>query len=83
MAENGTPPAPAEEANESGRAAAPERGVQLDVEKLIESLLSYRSNPGKQVGTCCVLASLLQLHFVCLGVRSDRLAEYAERELEL
>lgn len=76
MAENGTPPAPAEEVNGSGKAAAPERGVQLDVDKMIESLLSYEKNPGKQVGMWCVPASLLQLQrrlLPCSFCRTDRI----------
>lgn len=78
MAESGTPPAP-EEANESGRAGAPERGVQLDVDKMIETLLSYKSNPGKQVGMCCELASLCSCSFFCFRAPSPRPAECAER----
>lgn len=76
MAENGTPPAPAEEVKESGRAAAPERGVQLDVDKMIESLLSYEKNPGKQVWMCCEPASPLQLQrrlLPCSFCRTDRI----------
>lgn len=62
MAESDTPPVPAGEATVSGKAAAPERGVQLDVDKMISSLMSYKNDPGKQVRTCCALSSLLQLH---------------------
>ena len=78
MAENGTPPAPAEEVKESGRAAAPERGVQLDVDKMIESLLSYENNPGKQVWMCCVSARRCSCNVVCFRVHSVELTEYAE-----
>ena len=65
MADDDTPPVPAEEANMSGRAAAPERGVQLDVDKMISSLMSYKNDPGKQVRMCFSFRRFCSCSVVC------------------